>query len=135
DSQYGSSTTLASTNILDSGSGRDPSPYQKPAGTVPHRGAVYTVAGSSGQISGGTLNHPVMYISLNVLGSVIVDVLTNRVNVSFLDSTAVVQDSFSIVKAGTASAPPAAPGNLTATALSSTGIDLKWSDNSNNEDG
>jgi len=135
DSQYGLSTTLSSTNIVDGGSGRDPSPYQKPSGAVAHQGAVYTVAGSSGQISGGALNHPVMYISLNVLGSVIVDVLTNRMNVSFLDSTAVVRDYFSILKPTAVSPRPAAPGNLTATAVSSTQINLAWTDNSSNEDG
>ena len=33
--------------------------YTKPAGgPAPHEGAVYVVAGSSGQITGGALNHP-----------------------------------------------------------------------------
>lgn len=114
DSQYGLSTTFSSTNLIDGGSGRDPSPYHKPAGRVGHKGAIYTVAGSSGQISGGTLNHPVMYISLNVLGSVVLDFTTNRLDLQFLDSTAVVRDNFAIVKA--LNAPPAAPTGLTATA-------------------
>ena len=35
------------------------------------------MAGSSGQISGGTLNHPAMFISLNVLGSLVLDVHGN----------------------------------------------------------
>ena len=48
------------------------------------QGAVYTVAGSSGQISGGSLNHPAMFISLNVLGSLVLDFETNRLDVSFL---------------------------------------------------
>src|SRR6185503_3185907 len=55
DGHYGDSTTLSAGNILDSGSGHDPSPYGKPAGTAAHAGAVYAVAGSSGQISGGQL--------------------------------------------------------------------------------
>src|SRR5205814_9993487 len=91
DSHYGLSTTLSSSNILDSGRGRDPKPYQKPTGTPSHRGAVYTVAGSSGQTSGGTLNHPAMFVSLNVLGSVVVDFQTNRLDVQFLNSSSVVQ--------------------------------------------
>ena len=135
DGQYGDSSTITAANIINGGSGRDPSPYQKPAGLTPRSGAVYTVAGSSGQTSGGTLNHPVMYISLNVLGSVIVDVLTNRMNVSFIDNTAAVRDYFSIVKQGTILNGPAAPSNLTAAAVSRSEIDLSWQDNSTNETG
>jgi hypothetical protein len=135
DSQYGLSTQLNATNILDSGSGRDPSPYIKPAGATPHQGAVYTVAGCSGQTSGGPLNHPVMYLSLNLLGSVVVDVLSNRLDLRFLDSTAVVRDSFTIIKPGSVSPTPAAPANLTATAVSTTQINVAWTDNASNEDG
>ena len=48
--------------------------YMKPSrGPAPHEGAVYVVAGSSGQISGGSLQHPVKCISLNVLGSLVLD--------------------------------------------------------------
>jgi hypothetical protein len=135
DSQYGLSSDLNATNILDGGSGRDPSPYLKPAGTVSHQGAVYTVAGSSGQTSGGSLNHPVMYLSLNLLGSVVVDVLSNRLDAKFLDSTAVVRDSFAIVKPASVSPTPAAPANLTAIAVSATQINVAWTDNAFDEDG
>jgi hypothetical protein len=113
DGHYGTSGTLTSAMIKDGGSGRDPSPYQKPTGTFAHQGAVYSVAGSSGQISGGSLNHPAMYISLNVLGSVVVDVVTNRMDVNFIDSVGAIRDFFVVVK-GSAS-PPAAPMGLTAT--------------------
>jgi len=122
DSHYGLSTTLSSSNILDSGSGRDSTPYQKPTGTPSHRGAVYSVAGSSGQTSGGTLDHPAMFISLNVLGSVVVDFQTNRLDVQFLNSSGVVQDYYTIVK-GSATPPP--PFGLTATAGDSQ-VALAW---------
>jgi len=59
---------------------------------------VYTVAGSSGQISGGTLNHPAMFISLNVLGSLVIDVATNRMDVSFVDDRGTLRDTFAIQK-------------------------------------
>src|SRR5678815_3230941 len=123
------------TNIIDGGSGRDPAPYVKPAGAASHAGAVYAVAGSSGQTSGGPLNHPAMYISLNVLGSMIVDVVTNRMNVTFLDNTATVRDIFSVVKPATVAPVPAAPNNLVASAVSGSQINLSWSDNAVNEDG
>ena len=38
------------------------------------------VAGSSGQISGGALNHPAMYLSLNVRGSMVLDVNGSRLD-------------------------------------------------------
>lgn len=67
-------------------------------GTGPNEGYVYTVAGSSGQISGGTLNHPVMVRSLNVLGSVVIDVDGPRLDARFLDSQGAVRDSFTVLK-------------------------------------
>lgn len=63
-----------------------------------HRGAVYTVAGSSGQTSGGALNHPVMFTSLNELGSVILDISGNRLDAKFINSSGAVQDSFTLEK-------------------------------------
>src|SRR5206468_1250949 len=70
---YGSSSTLTSAMILDKGDGRvdGTGAYEKPAPLTPNKGAVYTVAGSSGQTSGGSLDHPAMYLSLNVLGSLV----------------------------------------------------------------
>jgi acid phosphatase type 7 len=134
DGHYGTSTTLSSSMILDGGSGRDPSPYTKSV-NVGHDGAVYAVAGSSGTTSGGPLNHPAMFLSLNLLGSLVVDVADNRMDVSFLDNTATVRDSFAIVKSGTVFNGPAAPANLTATAVTANEIRLQWSDLSSNEEG
>ena len=49
--------------------------YRKPSLTrIARQGAVYTVAGNSGQITGGSLDHPAMFVSLNVLGSMVLDV-------------------------------------------------------------
>jgi acid phosphatase type 7 len=114
DGHYGTSGTFSASHLVDSRSGRDATPYQKPAGTPGRAGAVYTVAGSSGQISGGTLNHPAMFISLNVLGSVVLDFETDRLDLSFLDSTGVVRDYFTIVKSSP-TGPPPAPTGLAAT--------------------
>jgi hypothetical protein len=95
--------------IKDSGSGRPAQggAYQKPtSGTAPHEGAVYAVAGSSGQISGGTLNHPAMFISLNQLGSMVLDVDGNRLDAKFLRETGAIDDSFTILKGSGAPATP-----------------------------
>jgi hypothetical protein len=135
DGHYEISSTFTSDMVVDGGSGRDPAPYSKPSGAAGHEGAVYVVAGSSGQISDGTFNHPAMFISMSVLGSLIVDVVTNRMDVTFLDNTRTVRDVFAILKGPSAPAGPAAPSSLVATAVSANQINLSWTDNANNEAG
>jgi hypothetical protein len=98
DGHYGLSSTFTSANKVDGGSGRDPSPYAKPAGLSSHAGAVYVVAGSSGQKSGGPLDHPAMFISLNELGSMVLDVDGGRLDAKFLRENGNVDDYFTIVK-------------------------------------
>jgi len=98
DGHYGTSGTLTSAMIKDGGSGRDPNPYTKPEGNGGRQGTVYTVAGASGKLSGGPLNHPAMSLSINVLGSLVIDVMTNRMDVSYLDSVGAVRDTFAIQK-------------------------------------
>jgi hypothetical protein len=107
DGHYSFSDSLADSMKVDPGDGRPAGDgfYWKPAlGPVPHAGAVYVVAGSSGQTSGGALNHPVMIVSLNVLGSVVLDVDGNRLDARFLNSAGAVQDSFTVIKGTVASA-------------------------------
>jgi hypothetical protein len=87
--------------IVDGGDGREggDGAYWKPLpGPDPHRGTVYTVAGTAGQVQGGNLDHPAMYISWNLLGSVVLDIDGDRFDAIFLDSTGSVQDSFTVVK-------------------------------------
>ena len=101
DGHYGSSGTFSAANKKDGGSGRPSGTgaYQKPlTGPDPHKGAVYAVAGASGQTSGGSLNHPAMYLSLNVLGSMVLDFSGNRLNATYLDSGGTVRDTFTIIK-------------------------------------
>lgn len=122
DGNYGVSTTFTDANKKDGGGGRDPSYYLKPAGHPGRQGAVYTVAGSSGQTSGGALNHPAMFISLNLLGSMVLDFTGNRLDAQFLDSTGVVQDHFAILKGNVV---PGVPTGLGATAGDHR-ADLRW---------
>jgi acid phosphatase type 7 len=112
DRHYGISSTFNNTNRIDGGNGRDGTPYRKPSGLVAHKGAVYSVAGSSGQISGGSLNHPAMFVSLNVLGSVVLDFSTNQLDFKFVNSSGAVQDYFTVIKDN---APPNPPMGLAAT--------------------
>jgi calcineurin-like phosphoesterase family protein/purple acid phosphatase-like protein/fibronectin type III domain protein len=117
DGHYGLSTTLTPSMVLNNGSGREDGTgaYTKSTfGIAPHQGAVYAVAGSSGQISGGTLNHPAMFISLNNLGSMVLDIDGNRLDAKFLRENGAIADYFTIIKGGGGSV-PAAPQNLAAT--------------------
>ena len=101
DSHYGTSDTFNDTMKKDPGDGYElgDGAYEKPfVPAVPHDGAVYTVAGSSGRTSGGDLNHPAMVISLNSLGSVVLDIDGGRLDAKFLDESGTVRDDFTILK-------------------------------------
>src|SRR5678815_4465377 len=138
DGHYGLSSTFTAAMKKDGGSGRadGTGAYNKATlGPGPHEGAVYAVAGSSGQISGGTLNHPAMFISLNNLGSMVLDVNGDTLDAKFLREDGVIADYFRVVKGAVAPVVPAAPSNLTATAVSRTQINLAWVDNSGDETG
>ena len=99
---YGVSTTLTAAMKLNSGSGREDGTgsYLKPeGGPSGNQGVVYAVAGSGGQgPSGGTLNHPVMFKSLNLLGSMVLDVVGDRLDAKFIQSTGVIGDYFTMLK-------------------------------------
>jgi len=101
DGHYGTSGTFSASMKKDGGSGKEDGSgayHKATAGKAPHEGAVYTVAGSSGQASGGTLNHPAMFVSLNVLGSMVLDVNGLRLDAKFIDNTGLVRDYFTILK-------------------------------------
>jgi hypothetical protein len=106
DGHYGLSSTFTNAMKKDGGSGREDGTggYVKPTpGPAAHEGAVYTVAGSSGKVSGGTLNHPAMFVSMSVLGSMVLDIGADRLDARFIDNTGATRDYFTIKKgAGTA---------------------------------
>jgi hypothetical protein len=94
---YGLSTTLTSAMKIDAGDGREDGTgaYRKNA---LGQGVVYSVTGSSGQISGGALNHPAHFVSLNELGSLVVDVVSNRLDARFLTDKGETTDHFTLLK-------------------------------------
>ncbi|HKY91533.1 MAG TPA: DNRLRE domain-containing protein [Nevskiaceae bacterium] len=113
DGHYGVSSTFNATqHVVQAGSGRvgESGAYRKPPDGAAHAGAVYTVAGSSGQTSGGALNHPAMHLSLNVLGSVVLDIDGLTLDAKFLDSAGNVRDSFRVAKDGAPPPPPPPTG-------------------------
>jgi hypothetical protein len=56
------------------------------------------VAGNSGKTSGGALNHPVMITSQNKLGSLILDVNGNRLDLREIGTDGLVFDNFTLLK-------------------------------------
>ncbi|MDX2185619.1 MAG: metallophosphoesterase [Opitutaceae bacterium] len=98
---YGLSNTMQPAMKLDPGDGRvtGDGAYRKPAtGPRGNRGTVYSVAGSAGKISGGSLNHPAHVVSLNRLGSLVIDIEGLRLDGTFLRENGEVDDIFRIEK-------------------------------------
>jgi len=94
---YGLSGTLTNTMVIDSGSGRGDGTgpfYDKAANNA----AVYAVAGSSSMATGGSLDHPAMYFSTNDVGSLVIDVNSNKLDGMFIGDTPTVHDWFTITK-------------------------------------
>ncbi len=113
DGHYGASSSLKAAMILDASFGRDQDqgPYTKNlSGT--NTGTVYSVAGSSGKTSGGTLDHPVMKVNLKRLGSMLIDINARRLDAAFIDDTGTTLDRFSILKVD--NVPPRSPEELQA---------------------
>jgi hypothetical protein len=105
DGHYGPSSTLTAAMKKNSGDGRPAGSgaYLKPlTGPRDHFGAVYAVAGSAGKISGGSLNHPAHFVSLNQLGSLVLDVNGTRLDATFLRENSSTPDTFTIIKQGAA---------------------------------
>lgn len=100
DGHYGESDSVVPSMFKSRADGREhgTGAYRKPAEPTPHEGAVYVVAGSSGQTSGGRLNHPVMYLSLNELGSLCLDIDGSRLDASFIDDRGQRLDQFTMLK-------------------------------------
>jgi hypothetical protein len=102
DGHYGSSDTLTAAMKKDPSSGRrdQGGPYVKAgAGPSPREGAVYVVAGSSGLVSPGfSLDHPVMLVNIEKLGSLVIDVNGLELDAAFLRETGAVEDRFAIRK-------------------------------------
>jgi hypothetical protein len=109
DGHYGYGNTLTATMKRDGGSGRDDDSgaYLKATfGAGAGEGAVYVVCGSSGWVTGptltlppdGYLKHPAMFIGLDRIGSMVIDVNSNRLDAKFLRNNGAVDDYFTIIK-------------------------------------
>ncbi|MCG6889131.1 MAG: metallophosphoesterase family protein [Gammaproteobacteria bacterium] len=95
----GTSATFLESMKTDTGNGRKDGDgeYTKPYNSV-NQGIVYTVAGSSGKTRSAPLNHPVHYLSMSKLGSVVLDFDGDQLNVTFVSPDPAAIDYYSIVK-------------------------------------
>jgi 3',5'-cyclic AMP phosphodiesterase CpdA len=101
DGHYGASPTFTAANVKAPGDGREggQGAYTKHAvGSIPRSGAVFAVAGSSGKVSNGPLNHPAMVVSLKRLGSMVLDVNGNEMSAQMIGAKGEIEDSFVIRK-------------------------------------
>jgi len=123
---YGFSSTLSESMKIDGGDGRDDGTgaYRKNAMS---EGVVYTVAGSAGQATGGQLDHPAHFRSLNELGTMVIDVIGDRLDAIFLGANGETRDYFTLLKRQSV----LAPVGLVARVLGLHQIELFWSDVAN----
>jgi|GEM_PF-2531703 len=103
DGHYGFSTTLTPAMKLNPGDGRPAGngAYLKPLpGAGGHKGTVYNVAGSAGQVSGTQPDfpHPAHFISHTNLGSLVIDINGNRLDATFVRENGTTPDTYSIQK-------------------------------------
>ena len=101
DSAYGNSANNqanAAKVILNNTSGNPATTgaYHKTIGA--HKGAVYSVVGSSAKLDAGTL-HPMMYVQHLLYGSFLLTVQDSVATGQFIDSAGIVRDQFQVVKA------------------------------------
>jgi hypothetical protein len=126
---YGLSSTLTPEMKIDGGDGREDGDgaYRK---NELGQGVVYTVAGNAGQVTGGTLDHPAHFLSLNELGTMVIDINGNRLDAILLEPDGLTHDHFTILKPPPT---PSAPLNLVAVPTSPSEVGLSWIPGSTNQ--
>ncbi len=88
----------------------------------PHSGAVYVVAGNGGHLESGSFDHPAMFYSAEVIGSVVIDVIGARLDLRFLTINGAIGDHFTLLKG-----PNPGPLSITKARLGPDFISLTWS--------
>lgn len=117
---YGKSSTYdPALHDVDGGNGRIEGTgayFKDPNGENPNLGAVYTVTGSAGKLSRGSFDHPIMVENIVELGSSIIEIEKNQLDLKFLNSEGAVRDYFTILKSYNGERPSASivsPGSGT----------------------
>lgn len=98
---YGVASTFKKGEMtVQGGSGRvdNGGAYEKDMKDKGFSGTVYMVVGASGKVGGNATNHPAMYSSMSVMGSLVMDFDGGRLDVQYIDIKGARRDSFTIKK-------------------------------------
>jgi hypothetical protein len=101
---YDVSTTFdATTHVKQAGGGRidKDGAYTKQTTGLANSGTVYVVAGASGKLKAGPLDHAAMFDSLYELGSFVLDINGLTLDAKFINETGTVRDYFTLTKGST----------------------------------
>lgn len=98
DCAYETSDSFSEKNIVSTGVNKEHKQYIKPLQPKGHQGTVYIVAGSSSKVDNGDLDHPAHTVGLAETGSVVIDVIENKLVARFINNKGLVKDEFSISK-------------------------------------
>ncbi len=98
DCAYGYSQDFSPDNIVSAGQENRHRQYLKPLDEKSHQGTVYVVAGSSAKVDQGPLDHPAHQVGLLEAGSVVIDVVGDKLTARFINNKGQVRDEFSITK-------------------------------------
>ena len=98
DCAYGSSDQFSAVNIVSEGIEGKHKQYKKPLQPKAHQGTIYTIAGSSSKADIGPIDHPSHHVGFLEAGSMVIDVVDNKLTARFINNEGQVRDQFSITK-------------------------------------
>ena len=98
DCAYADSTGFTAANIVSAGINNKHQQYLKPLAPKQNNGAVYVVTGSASKVDTGPLDHPAHHVGYLEAGSLVLDVVDNKLTARFINNKGVVRDEFSIEK-------------------------------------
>lgn len=98
DCAYGDSESFSASNIVSEGIEGKHQNYKKPLQAKAHQGTVYAIAGSSSKVDRGPIDHPAHHTGFLEAGSMVIDVVDNKLTARFINNEGKVRDEFSITK-------------------------------------
>ena len=98
DCAYETSDKFTAQNIVSEGINGKHQQYVKPLLQKEHQGAIYAIAGSAAKVDDGPLDHPAHHLGLLEAGSMVIDVVDDKLTARFINNEGQVRDEFSITK-------------------------------------